>query len=284
MTYRIKLIILLSIGLLMFSNCGKTQQKIVPNESDDQLTVQQSKHNTVDNNIDQRLEMPKFNKEKDNVIVHLAYVVNYNSQDGLPYWVAYALEANETDGDAKRTNRFLADPNLTPDNNIVQWYDYKNSCYDRGHMAPAGDMKWSNEAMEQSFYMTNVCPQDSGLNHGRWNDLEKLVRKWAKRDSVVYVVCGPIVEHNAERIGEAKNVSVPKGFFKVLLRQHNGEWQAIAFYFDNKNETNELQHYTRSVDEIEQMTGFDFFHNLDDEIENKVEATNAPTEWGFNKH
>ena len=94
--------------------------------------------------------------------------------------------------------------------------DYTRSGYDKGHMAPAADMKWSPQAMEESFYFSNMCPQHPQLNRRGWKNLEEKIRDWAIADSAIIIICGPIVAKQPKTIGKNK-VVVPQQFFKVVL-------------------------------------------------------------------
>ena len=134
-------------------------------------------------------ELPRLvNNQPEQVIRHLGYTVSYNPDWLVPNWVAYELNA-ETSGEQERKNHFKPDPLVNGDPVVTG--DYANSGYDRGHMAPAADMKWSEQAMRESFYMTNMCPQLHSLNAGDWKDLEELARDWAQLYGNIYIACGP---------------------------------------------------------------------------------------------
>jgi endonuclease G len=158
--------------------------------------------------------------------------------------------------------------------------DYKNSGWDRGHMAPAADMKWSKQAMDESFYLSNICPQNHNLNSGDWKALEERVRDWASENGQIYVVCGPIVSKQPKTIGY-NQVAVPDAFFKVLLRNENGNWSAIAFLFANQSGHKKLSTYAMSVEEIQILTAIDFFPALPDDIEAKIEGQLDTAVWGL---
>lgn len=224
------------------------------------------------------LEIPRQLHARDaQIIVHIGYVVSYNCAWRLPNWVAYELTRNEVDGTEPRSNFFKPDPEVPPSCS-AEWNDYRRSGFDRGHMAPAGDMKWSRQAMEESFYLSNICPQNHELNAGKWNEIEQLVRRWARESGKAYVVCGPIVEDNHATIG-ANRVAVPSAFFKVVLRQKAGTWQGIAFKCDNISDQRTVSSYAISIDSAEQLTGIDFFPLLPDKIEKAVERTFDPRAW-----
>ena len=157
--------------------------------------------------------------------------------------------------------------------------DYYNSRYDRGHMCPAGDNKWDKEAMRQSFLFTNICPQNHGLNKYEWNDLEILCRDWARKYGAIDIVCGPIYERNSapKTIGKGK-VRVPEAFFKVVLCRQ-GKAKAIGFIYRNEGVKQLMSEAVCSVDEIERITGIDFFPSLDDQTEARVEAYSNLSDW-----
>ena len=146
-------------------------------------------------------------------------------------------------------------------------------------MCPAGDNKWDAKAMQESFLFTNVCPQNHALNKYEWNDLEKLCRQWAQRYGAVDVVCGPIYYSNApvRTIGRNK-VRVPDAFFKVVLCRL-GTPKAIGFVISNDGKKVALKNVACSVDDVERLTGYDFFPQLDDKTERRVEATAELSEW-----
>lgn len=227
----------------------------------------------------QELAMPRTSKSgKEQIIHHAGYTVSYNETHRLPNWVAYELTRQETKGSAKRTNRFIADPQVK--GVIATNADYTRSGYDKGHMAPAADMKWSDTAMKESFYFSNMCPQHPELNRRKWKDLEEKIRDWAIADSAIIIVCGPIVEKASAKIGKNK-VTVPQKFFKVILSPYCASPKAIGFLFNNERSVAPLDTYAVSVDSIEKLTGMDFFSPLPDELENKIEAKADCHQWGF---
>ncbi|MDE7449069.1 MAG: DNA/RNA non-specific endonuclease [Paramuribaculum sp.] len=194
--------------------------------------------------------------------------VSYNSQMHLPNWVSWELLGSETEGDVTRAKKFVADESVA---GCAEDYDYSYSGYDRGHMAPAGDMKWDGQAMAESFYMTNICPQDHALNSGAWGNLEKKCRTWARHDSVLYIVSGPVLTDKlTETIGDNR-VSVPKRFFKVILAPYAVPPRAIGFVMNNGKVKGGMQEAAVSVDEVERITGHDFFSTLPDSLEQEVE-------------
>ena len=194
------------------------------------------------------------------------YLADYKT----PQWVAWELTKKETKGKEGRTNKFLPDPDVRGAKAYTG--DYTKSGYDRGHMAPAADMKWSKQAMKESFYMSNICPQNPNLNRGDWNDLEEKSRQWAKKYGAVYIACGPIYDtKRPKRIGNNK-VAVPHAFYKVILINDKKNPQAIGFIFPNSAGHKPLKKYIVTVDSVEKRTNIDFFPALPDEVENRIEA------------
>ena len=219
-----------------------------------------------------QLEIPSMPKGKQGqVIQRTGYTLAYDKKTKTPQWVAWELTKEETKGNHERTDKFLPDPNV--EGAKVATTDYTGSGYDRGHMAPAGDMKWSKKAMEESFYMSNICPQIHHLNTGDWNELEANTRKWARRYGSVYVTCGPIYNGSRRTQYIGKNrVKVPDAFFKVILIQSPKKTCALGFFFENEAGQRPLNEYLVSIDYLEQTTGIDFFPALPDELENVLEA------------
>ena len=185
------------------------------------------------NRISSKLEIPVMLTKREEIkLQRTGYTVSYNNFYKTPNWVAWELTQQETKGSEERKNRFVPDPDLPEPR--VEHADYTHSGYDRGHMAPAADMKWSKKAMEESFYMSNICPQNQKLNRDDWGDLEELCRSWARKYGTVHITCGPIYDKKQpKRIGEHQ-VAVPDRFFKVVLIYNRKSPIAMGFLFDNK--------------------------------------------------
>lgn len=213
------------------------------------------------------------------IIRHAGYTVSYNAAWRQPNWVGYELTRQEALGKEKRNGRFTADPQAKHPSATNA--DYARSGYDKGHMAPAADMKWSAVAMKESFYFSNISPQHPELNRRKWKDLEEKVRDWSLTDSAVIIVCGPIMgTHSARTIGRNR-VPVPQGFFKVILSPYVRSPRAVGFIFPNSPSKAPLRSYAVTVDSVERATGMDFFSALPDELEDKIEAECKPTAWGL---
>lgn len=217
------------------------------------------------------IEIPVMQSRKGGQILkRKGYTASYDADYKTPQWVAWELTRKDTKGRAERTNKFLPDPDVRGAKAYTG--DYTNSGYDRGHMAPAADMKWSKQAMEESFYLSNICPQNSNLNRGDWNDLEEKCRDWAKGYGVVYIACGPIYDSKRpKRIGNNK-VAVPNAFYKVVFIHDKQQPKAFGFLFPNQSGHRPLRKYLVTVDSVEKRTGIDFFPALPDDLERQVEA------------
>lgn len=213
---------------------------------------------------------------QEQIIHHTGYIVSYNKDLKLPNWVSYELTREETKGKEKISNRFITDPLVK--GLIATNADYARSGYDKGHMAPAADMKWSPQAMEASFYFSNICPQHPQLNRRGWKKLEEKIRDWAIADSAIIIICGPIITKQPKTIGKNK-VAVPQQFFKVVLSPFAKPMRAIGFLFNNRQAVEPLSTYAVTIDSIERLTNMDFFAPLPDEIENKIEAEANYFQW-----
>ena len=205
-----------------------------------------------------------------------AYIVSYNDSTKLPNWVAWHLLSEHTDGPFPRLGNFHEDEEIAPPRATL--YDYKGSGWSRGHLCPAGDNKWSQQAMYESFALSNVCPQNANLNSGLWNSIEIDCRRWANKFEDIYIVSGPLyLRQEHEIIGE-NSIIVPEAFFKVVLCL-NGTPKAFGFIVRNTNGNSKRDLYYNTVDQVERITGYDFFSALPDGIEEKVEANADINDW-----
>ena len=208
--------------------------------------------------------------EPSHVLQREGYTVGYSDELRIPLWAAWQLTADETYGDVPRDGGFYEDSSVPFPR--AQNADYRGSVWSRGHMAPAGDMKWSAGAMHESCLLTNVCPQDRNLNQNDWETVESRTRIWARKYGSAYVVCGPLFMNTpVRRIGD-NGVAVPDAFFKVIL-VNDEKWQSIAFVFQNIPDRQYPKDRVCLVDDVEDMTGYDFFSMLPDEIEVAIEGT-----------
>lgn len=239
--------------------------------------TQDVKENLASDDVEE-VGLPVYEKGhlSENIKKRYSYTVSYNHDMKNPNWVAWTITANHATGKVQRMD-FWDDDDMPAPKGYLS--DYYNSGYDRGHMCPAGDNKWSEKAMEDCFRITNMCPQDGGLNRGMWNSIEQQCRAWAKEYGKVYVVCGPLYLNQQHRkIGKNK-VVVPEAFFKVVLCME-GTPKAIGFICRNQSQKGKKKtDFINTVDDVERITGYDFFSKLPDNIEKKVEAHADIDEW-----
>lgn len=280
--YSILFISILCVGFLTVScrrthirNKGKNAKSVTAVRSNQLVSTETSPEKVVTASDNQFLS-PKPQSKEEILLCRTAYCLSYNKGTRCPNWVSWHLTAEHADGDVKRFNGYIEDEEVPEPRATNE--DYRGSGWSRGHMCPAGDCKWDVKAMSESFLLTNMCPQDKSLNSGLWNRIEMDCRKWAKKYGSVYIVCGPVLynkEH--ETIGENK-VVVPEAFFKVVLCLQ-GRPKAIGFVVKNNAGTKKKDQYINTVDEVERITGYDFFPALPDDIENEVESHASIEVW-----
>ncbi|MEE0520708.1 MAG: DNA/RNA non-specific endonuclease [Bacteroidaceae bacterium] len=211
---------------------------------------------------------------------HTGFVVSYNPQKCTPSWVAWELTSEETTGPISRKDYdFATDPMLDA-RYQVEKQEYANSGYDRGHMCPAGDMEWSSSAMNDCHYMTNICPQTPKLNQVYWEKLESACRRWAEFYGSIYIVCGPVYNNDKHSaIGTNHAIAVPDGYFKVVISLIEGEEKGIGFYYRNDDDRQTMESAAMTIDQVEELTGFNFLADLPDELEQRIEAQNKLSSW-----
>lgn len=208
--------------------------------------------------------LPSGQPSSSQIIGHLGFTLSYNETLRIPDWVAWELTAQEAAAkEASRTDEFLPDPDVRgycPDT-----WQYSRSGFDRGHMAPAADMKWSLKAMEESFYLSNVCPQDRELNAGLWCELEQRCRVYARMFGKLQIVTGPLVGESPRTIG-SEHVTVPGAFFKALLAERGGECFCIGFIMPNSplDRAEDIFSYAVSVSDIEKASGLRLWPEMKD--------------------
>jgi len=214
----------------------------------------------------------------DEIVKHTFYTISFSKKDKQAEWVAYLLTRSMLTGQSERGNNFRPDPDVP--SGSAQLSDYSKSGYDRGHLCPAGDMTFSDQAMSETFYLSNMSPQEPAFNRGIWKSLESLVREWAEEEDSIYIVTGGILSESKGTIGQDR-VTVPSRFYKVIY-DLTGEKKMIAFILPNEKGTKPLQNYVVTVDSVQKITGINFFYCLPDSIQNKLENTSNISKWDFN--
>lgn len=208
---------------------------------------------------------------------YTGFSLSFNSRNHTPDWVGWELLASETSGQAVRKGKkFWQDEKVA---GCAMYKDYTRSGYDRGHMYPAADAKWSEKSMNECFAMTNICPQNQSLNSGAWSTLEEKERTWAKRDSALIIIAGPMYEaSDTKTIGDTR-VRVPSAFFKVIIAPYISQPRGIAFIYPNMPSPGNMQNYVVTIDQVEEITGLDFFSSLPDNLENEIESKSSFKLW-----
>ena len=207
-------------------------------------------------------------------------------------WVAYPLYSGMTSG-VSRSDKWDWDPKVPRRYQGLASGSYNTAGYDRGHQLPSADRLCTAEANEATFYFTNITPQNSDLNQGLWEKLEEQVRAQIGGCDTLYVVTGCVLTTSDDptvqyiKDNRKADVAVPKAYYKVLLKYKagtaNGGYSAIGFWVENRSygESPFGRSYARSVDDIEKLTGIDFFVNLKDEYQKAAEAKYDASSWGL---
>jgi len=212
------------------------------------------------------------------IVHHDGYSLSYSEPHEQSEWVAYELKKSHLSNSNFKRPYFEIDKAVKT--GAAHWRNYKKSGYDRGHLCPAGDRKYSQTAHDETFLTSNISPQEHSFNAGVWNTLEQKVRYWASKYNGVFVVTGGVLNGNMKTIGD-EEVSVPNQFYKVLIDNNTGKTKMIAFLVPHENSNEPLYKFVVSVDDIEQLTGIDFFAELEDSLENKLEASSSYKAWSF---
>jgi endonuclease G len=205
-----------------------------------------------------------------------SYTFSYSELHEQSEWVAYYLDSDDITNTNYERPFFEQDPIVKTES--ADWRNYKKSGYDKGHLCPAGDRKKSLDDYTETFFTSNISPQEHEFNSGVWNRLEEKVRYWAVKSTGLYVVTGGVLSDNLNTIGK-EDVSVPNYFYKVLLSKDGSKM--IGFLVPHENSNQPLYEFVVSVDEIEKMTGIDFYPNLEDTIENQLESKSDYKGWSF---
>ncbi|MCQ2594893.1 MAG: DNA/RNA non-specific endonuclease [Treponemataceae bacterium] len=210
---------------------------------------------------------------------YLGYSLCYRESYEQAEWSADCLTRDKLKKVVNRTDDFREDPGVSTGTATLA--DYKGSGYDRGHLVPAANLWWDAQAMSESFYFSNMSPQAGAFNRGMWKELEEQVRDWAGEFGTVYITSGPILEKdNYPTIGKKNKIAVPEYYYKVVLAHTDDDrWSAIGFIMANEKLEGEIKDYVTTVDAVEARTNIDFFADLDDDVEAKLESTYDLSFW-----
>ncbi len=264
--HKMKYLITIAVAVLFLLGCNYKNEGIEQKDTKEEAQI--------DVKIFADAGLP-MHAEDEQVIQHKSYILSYSEYHELSRWVAYKLNKEQTKGARKSRYNFIIDPKVKTKSAADD--DYVRSGYTRGHLVPAGDMKWDDASYKETFYMSNVSPQARAFNTGIWNELEQQIRKWSQDKGELYVVTGPVLEKRMTRIGKNR-VGVPDQFWKVILTSGNDP-KAIAFLMMNEGSRKPVMSFAVSIDSIETLTGIDLFSGLEDILENKLEAAVDTIYW-----
>ena len=217
----------------------------------------------------------------DCIIDREGYALGYSEYHEQARWVIYHMtKAEATTKAASRDDNFRPDPEIPTGSATLA--DYRNSGKDRGHMAPAADMCFSPKTMDESFFMSNMSPQEPDCNRGVWKDLEAQVRSFAITEGDVYVVTGPILPKTKTITIGPNEVTVPSAYYKVVWDRTPPE-KMIGFIVPNAGSTKPLQSFATTVDAVEEATGLDFFLKIPQPQQEQLEGTLTIDAWKWDK-
>lgn len=275
----ILLIVLLLVGVVAVAVCVREPEAASvaadPEAVDDSLSVARTDHPQASAYNLEKVIIPSATPNEE--IDYEGFSVGFNPDMHQPNYVAWTLSADRTDGPYSRKDAsFMLDERV---NGCATLADYRNSGFDRGHLAPAADMKWSRKAMQDCHLLTNMSPQDKRLNSGAWATVEKNARTWAQRHGRLVIVAGPVLSDRLTRSIGATPVPVPERFYKVIIAPDANPPLGIAFLMPNSYVEGGAQATVTSIDKVEAVTGFDFFSELPDDIEAQAESMESLRLW-----
>ena len=250
-----------------------------------------------------RLEMPQLKGDADErYLVHrvrsassgqdsiLNYAIGYDARWHHPRWVAFRFDTETRPTRVKRSGKFTFDPLLAPSERLTG-QTYPGKVYDRGHLVASHDRVFSQEANEQTFYMSNMTPQVKQFNQKYWVALERLVQDLGRNNSfadTLYIAKGGAINDPNDFVEvltvEGKKVPVPRHNYMALLKVKNGTYSSIGFWLENKDygragKKEDMVKHAVTIAKLEELTGINFFHNLPDAIEKRIESYYSFADW-----
>ncbi len=234
--------------------------------------------------------LPETNEEEE-IICHKAICLIYSEEHEMAKWVAHIISHDIVDGGVSRTNDFRIDTLVkTGSSEELDYfiktkldddsYEYDGFGYDRGHLAPSADFRWSEIALSESYYYSNMTPQLPVFNREIWANIEGFLRAhiYNNPDKDIFVVTGPVLTDNLPKQERSKNnVSIPEYHFKVAV--DFSENKGIAFLISQKQTNYPIESYVVSIDSVESFTGINFYPNLSEEEEKSIESASNISDW-----
>ncbi len=212
------------------------------------------------------------------IVKHEHFTLSYNEPFEQAEWVAYMLKKEHLTYDDRKRPYFIEDPKVKTKS--ADWRNYKGSGYDRGHLCPAGDRRFSKQAYNETFYTSNISPQNREFNAGVWNQLEMQIRRWVKKNGTHFVITGGVLQKGLDEIGD-EDVDVPKFYYKIIAKGNADNLTMIGFLMPNKPSSKPIEDFVVSIDNIEALTGVDFFQDLPDTQERTLENIINLKAWKF---
>ncbi|TAI48050.1 DNA/RNA non-specific endonuclease [Flagellimonas allohymeniacidonis] len=212
------------------------------------------------------------------IVSHEFFMLSYNEPYEQAEWVAYPLKKSHLTYDDRERPYFIEDPKVK--SKSADWRNYRGSGYDRGHLCPAGDRRFSEYAYNETFYTSNISPQDREFNAGIWNRLEQRTRYWCKKYGDLIVITGGVLRPGLEEIGE-EDVDVPDAFYKIIIKKRKGSPEILSFLIPNWESNQPLQNFLISIDKLEEKTGLNFFEKQSEDWQQEVESTVDTSGWSF---
>lgn len=229
-------------------------------------------------------------QEGDSVICHSAYCLVFSKKHQLAKWVSHILTPDVIDGRVSRTNNFRMDPQVPSSGNDSDYFSktptadgkfkYVGFGYDRGHLAPSADFRWSSNALSESYYFSNITPQSPDLNRGKWAEIEGFLRGYIyiNPKNFLYIVTGPVLRDSLPTIAQGiHHLPIPEYHYKIAVDYDKKI--GIAFLCPQKNLIYPIDSYVVSIDSIEKLTGINFFPTLKGEDESLIESMFDFSKW-----
>ncbi len=264
------------ITLILFLSCNHFKNNQINSQLSNQNASAITESNTIsakDNSVFDFLPTSTTGQ----VVKHEFYTLSYVEKFEQAEWVAYLLQPQQNRNHFQR-------PFFVEDNQVktqsADWKNYKKSGYDKGHLCAAADMAFSKNAYNDTFLTSNISPQEHHFNDGIWNRLEEKVRYWANKYDGIYVVTGGVLTNGLPTIGR-EGVAVPEYFYKILLKKEGENYKMIAFLMPSQDSNKALYEFVVPTDEVEKLTGIDFYPKLNDSIEVNLERSSDYKSWGF---
>ncbi len=295
-----KYILLIVFSVVIVNIFAQNADSLKLNELNTELKLTNKKQDSLNSLIEdyklkniiyqlKNIGIPKL-ELNDTLITHSAMVLVYSEKYEQAKWVAHMIIPDIKTGNFGRTNDFRPDTMIKTGSAVEQdyfikemlpdsSYKYDGFGYDRGHLAPSADFRWSKKALSESYLYSNMSPQVGELNREGWAELENMLRSYVIHNNTpIFVVTGPVLNDSLIKIDRGVNkLSIPKYFFKIAFDYKNKK--AIAFLMPNEMLTYPVISYSKSIYDIEKITGIDFFYKLAEQLKNNIKAQNNPRDW-----